>query len=216
MIDSKPSATRASWDANGKLCWYIGHSPDHYRCMCCYLPQTRSEVHSDTIIFFPKQVPFPSITTDDFIWQATSDIITLLTHPPPSSTVPSLELGDSTKNALLQVATILNWNPLNDTVMEQQHCVTTAAAAALSHQSLSLPTPSNSSPFLVTKPASSISKNFPSSSSLSLDQFARVLKQRQSPQRPPPQKYPSPLSSFKSQAARFFFLPSIFFNHHHQ
>ena len=43
---------------------------------------------------------------DDFLKQAATDIISLLTTP-PSTTNPSLQAGDTTKNALLKIAKIL-------------------------------------------------------------------------------------------------------------
>lgn len=39
--------------------------------------------------------------------QAATDIISILTAP-PSTTVPSLQAGDPTRNALLEIATVLN------------------------------------------------------------------------------------------------------------
>ena len=56
--------------------------------------------------FFPKQMPFPTINLDVFLRQAATDIISLLTNP-VSTTTLSLQAGDETKNALLQLATIL-------------------------------------------------------------------------------------------------------------
>ena len=49
--------------------------------------------------------------------QSAQDIITLLTTPPPL-TVPSLQAGDTTRNASLQLATILNSNPLIETTIK--------------------------------------------------------------------------------------------------
>ena len=60
----------------------------------------------DTVTFSPKVVPFPKISTDDFLRQAATDIITILTEP-PSSTYPTLEAGDSTHNTLLKIAETL-------------------------------------------------------------------------------------------------------------
>ena len=47
------------------------------------------------------------MTTDDFLRQATNDIIHILTKP-PNTTFPTLKAGDPTRNALLEVATLLN------------------------------------------------------------------------------------------------------------
>ena len=106
VIHSKPEK-RASWDPNGREGWYIGPSPHHYRCMKCFVPRTRTEINADTLIFIPKKINFPEVTAEDFLKQAASDIITILTTP-QSSPIPSLEAGNKTKNALLQLAQILN------------------------------------------------------------------------------------------------------------
>ena len=60
----------------------------------------------DTVTFSPTVVPFPKVSTDDFLRQAATDIITILTEP-PSSTTPTLEAGDGTRNALLKIAETL-------------------------------------------------------------------------------------------------------------
>ena len=59
LVHSKPD-NRASWDPNGKEGWYIGPSPNHYRCMKCFMPSARSEIHADTIVFFSEADPIPS------------------------------------------------------------------------------------------------------------------------------------------------------------
>ena len=71
-----------------------------------FFPSTRAERDVDTVTFFPTVVPFPKVSTDDFLRQAATDIITILTEP-PSSTTPTLEAGDSTRNALLKIAKTL-------------------------------------------------------------------------------------------------------------
>ena len=86
VIHTKPS-NRASWDLNGKIGFYTGPAPNHYRCMTCYIPSTRTEIVTDTLIFIPHTIPIPTITIDNFLTQAASDIITLLTYPP--SNIPS-------------------------------------------------------------------------------------------------------------------------------
>ena len=79
---------------------------NHCRCVKCYFPRTRSVRDCDTVAFFPTTVPFPEIKLDDFLRQAASDIITILTQP-PSTTTPSLQAGDPVRNALTTLATQL-------------------------------------------------------------------------------------------------------------
>ena len=95
----KPDA-RGSWELNGEQGWYIGPALDHYRCVTIYFPKTRAPRICDTVTFLPTVVPFPEVKITDFLRQAASDIIDILTHP-PSTTTPSLEAGDPTLNALL-------------------------------------------------------------------------------------------------------------------
>lgn len=52
VIHSNPEQ-RASWDPHGKVGWYIGPSPNHYRCMKCFFPQTCTEIDTDTLVFIP-------------------------------------------------------------------------------------------------------------------------------------------------------------------
>lgn len=96
---------RGSWSYHAVDGWYIGPAPDHYRCVQCYIPSTRSVRISDTVTFFPKVVPFPSVTLDDFLRQATSDILFILQNPP---SIPSLTCGDDTKNAIVQIAKLFH------------------------------------------------------------------------------------------------------------
>lgn len=61
----------------------------------------------NTVSFFLASIPFPVIKIDDYLRQAASDIITILTSS-PSTTVPTLNAGDKACNALLEIVTILN------------------------------------------------------------------------------------------------------------
>ena len=100
------SGKRGTWELNGEVGWYVGPSMQHYRCVECYFPRTKQVRTCDTVTFFPTNVPFPKVTLVDFLKQAATDIVTILTHP-PSTTTPSLEAGDPIRNALLTLATQL-------------------------------------------------------------------------------------------------------------
>ena len=52
---------------------------------------------------FPKQIDFIVVKIDDFITKSAEDIIEIIANP-PAPTIPSLEAGDETKNALLILA----------------------------------------------------------------------------------------------------------------
>ena len=55
VIQLKPD-NRPSWGSRGKEGWYIGPSPDHYRCVKCFIPLTRAEINADTVTFLPKTI----------------------------------------------------------------------------------------------------------------------------------------------------------------
>ena len=79
-----------------------------YRCIKCYFPSTRSERDCDIVTFFPNVVPFPKVTTDDFLRQAATDIVSILSQSSSKTNIPSLEAGDTTRNAILKLAKLLN------------------------------------------------------------------------------------------------------------
>jgi hypothetical protein len=83
---------------------------EHYRCVKCYFPSSGRERDVDTLEFFPKTIPFPKVTTDDYLRQAATDIISILTTKP--AIIPSLAYGDDTKNALFKIATLLGRSTL--------------------------------------------------------------------------------------------------------
>ena len=98
---------RATWEHNSVEGWSIGPSFNHYRCIKCYFPNTRCERDCDTITFIPHAIPFPQVTIDYFLRQATNDIISILTKSHNLS-IPTMEAGDKTRNAILKLATLLN------------------------------------------------------------------------------------------------------------
>ena len=104
VVHSKP-AKRASWAFHGVEGWYIGPSPEHYRCVKCYLPSTKSEVSCDTVSFIPSYVPIPETTIDDHIKKTMHDLVQLLyskTHLFPGQT------STTSKQALIKIAQLLN------------------------------------------------------------------------------------------------------------
>ena len=78
----------------------------HYRCVQFYFPRTITTRNCDTVTFFPKNVPFPEIKSEDFLHQAVKDIVTILTLP-HFTTTQSFEAGDPARNTLLTLATKL-------------------------------------------------------------------------------------------------------------
>lgn len=106
VLHKKP-ADRGTWAPNGDDGWAIGPSPEHYRCLKYFITKTRVVRDTDTLEFFPREIPYSKVTLDDFLRQSATDLITLLTSPSANTTI-SLEGGDTTRNALLKLAKILN------------------------------------------------------------------------------------------------------------
>ena len=227
LVHHKPSH-RHSWDPHGQEGFYIGPSLHHYRCVKCFIPSSRAEVNSDTVAFFPHDIPFPEVKIDDFLRQAATDIITILTHPPPT-TVPSLQAGDSTKNAILELASILNRADNISTRLEEQRKVSLTAARQLRPSPSSAPSPkvaTPTTPFSTPRslPASSVPKPQPQPTlspvqsqrlKTILTSFFTALSQKipfSAPTRPSqvPQSH-----SYKHRAATALLAHHIFTPHHH-
>ena len=212
IVHAKPG-NRGSWDLNGKDGWYIGPSLNHYRCMRCFLPSSRSEVDSDTLAFFPHSLPFPKVSTDDFLRQAAMDIVTILTNPTETTLTPTLAAGDETHNALLQLANLLNRNVLPPSKYEPLHTRTAAAAANLQKSNVSVKQSRNFStpkePFhnhLQGKFSPSISLPV----KITHDQLARVLDKDLDPPRTRLKAPSTSTPSFRHRAARSLLAQHIF------
>ena len=70
---------RPTWSPNGEEGWTIGPALEHYRCLRCYFPATKSERNVDTVTFIPKMIPFPKLDLDGFLKQSIKDRIKILT-----------------------------------------------------------------------------------------------------------------------------------------
>ena len=104
---------RSSWGFHGLDGWTIGASRDHYRCLRVFIPETNAEIDCDTLDFFPHSTPIPKFTLDEYLKQATEDLIILLKTKlkkknPLHKINFNIQAGDETYNALYTLATILN------------------------------------------------------------------------------------------------------------
>ena len=101
--------TRTPFGEHGVVGWYIGPSPEHYRCWKVYIPGTLQERDVLKADFFPSKVSFPTFTHDDFLKQTAEDMYSLLSTPPSTSNAPNspLSFGTPVLNALAKVADIL-------------------------------------------------------------------------------------------------------------
>ena len=68
------ATTRTSFGQHGKVGWYIGPSPEHYRCYRCYFPDTQQERDVLKVDFFPEKIPFPTFTNSTYLRQTAEDI----------------------------------------------------------------------------------------------------------------------------------------------
>ena len=99
--------------------------------MRCFIPQKRSEINVDILVFIPHIISIRSTTVEDFFRQVTSNSVNVLTHR-PKSTETILQLGDVIINSLLQVTNLLSSTQVTSTVIIQNQYQLTAAVAHLS------------------------------------------------------------------------------------
>ena len=104
IVHEKPG-NYTSWGHYGTPSWYIDTSLYHYRCMQCYMPATGIVRITDTLQYIPKTFALPTTTTEEHLQLAIGDIITITKDPP--ITLPLLSYGDATKNAINNIAQIL-------------------------------------------------------------------------------------------------------------
>ena len=84
----------------------MGPSFEHYRCVKIYVPETGAVHDADTVQFFPENIQLPETSTEDYLKQASNDILSILRNPP--SSLPYLQAGSETKNAIAKIAQLLN------------------------------------------------------------------------------------------------------------
>jgi hypothetical protein len=84
---------RTTFGAHGKVGWYIGPSPEHYRCYKCYFPETMKERDVLKVDFFPEKIPFPKFTPDDYLKQTAEDMLHLLQASKNSKTTAPNSFG---------------------------------------------------------------------------------------------------------------------------
>ena len=104
-VHIKPNK-RASWAPHSKKGWYIGPAIHHYRNFKCYLPSTNAEVVSDTVDLFAYKMPIPSISHDEYIQQALSDILAVI-QTKSKNNVPSLQYGARINDAIITISSLL-------------------------------------------------------------------------------------------------------------
>jgi hypothetical protein len=89
----KKASVRDSWAYHGVEGWTIGPSTEHYRCIKCFMPETRAEIDPDTIKLIQCKIPIPTFTDKEVIAQAILDIVHLL-QKPSNHNIPAFMKGD--------------------------------------------------------------------------------------------------------------------------
>ena len=115
-IAHEKSSQHGTWAPHGQPGWYVGATPEHYRCYQIYIPKTQGTRICDTVEFFPTHCKMPKVSAHDAAIYAANDLITALTKPQPPNSF--ISIGDDQMVALQQLATIfqraVTKNPTSD------------------------------------------------------------------------------------------------------
>ena len=76
----------------------------HYRCYQAWVPETRAEQTSSTLVWLPKWVPIPHTSSQNRAIEAAEELIHALNNPEPSS--PLAPITDKQQKAMKQLAEI--------------------------------------------------------------------------------------------------------------
>ena len=105
VVAQSAADTRASFSPHGRVGWYIGPAPEHYRCHHIYF------VECDVLKmgFSPKKTPFPAVSLTNCLGKQhrTCSIYFNIQHP-TSKQSSLLSFGSPIHNAFTEVATILD------------------------------------------------------------------------------------------------------------
>ena len=69
---------RGTWAPHAVKGWYIGASPEHYRCHRIMTKETRAERIAETVFFKHKYITNPTVTSEDKVFKAIRDLAQLL------------------------------------------------------------------------------------------------------------------------------------------
>ena len=96
--------TRNSWAPHGAKEWYVGFSPDHYRCFDVWCSNTRRICQVETVYFFPRNHLHPRLYPHETATRAAQELTVALCHPHPASTIT--QFGVDQQNALQKLGEI--------------------------------------------------------------------------------------------------------------
>jgi hypothetical protein len=80
-----------SWGTHAIEGHYIGPALEHYRCYQVYIPSTRAERITDTLVWLPKKIPMPGASSTDIIATCLTDILAALETPSPNAPINPLQ-----------------------------------------------------------------------------------------------------------------------------
>jgi hypothetical protein len=103
-----PKTRHETWAPHAVNGWYIGPALDHYRCHMGYIPETKSEHITDTLVWCPKHVVMPTASSTERAIAAAHDLTQALLHPSPATTITPF--SDSQLAALTQLASLFTYS----------------------------------------------------------------------------------------------------------
>ena len=105
LVHEKPD-NRKTWDPHALDGWYLGPSLEHYRNYRVYIRKTQAERITDTLSWFPENLPLPTPTSEEIIVANLKDVVTELRSP----TAPTYinDMSNKKKQELVQIATMLS------------------------------------------------------------------------------------------------------------
>ena len=86
--------------------WYVGGSPEHYRCFDIWCPDTRQVRQVETVRFFPHDHVLPGLSPHENITRSIHELISALKHPHPAS--PTATFGNEQTKAIIQLSKIVH------------------------------------------------------------------------------------------------------------
>ena len=103
LIHETPQQRR-TLDFHGKEGWYIGTAPLHYRCYRIFVPETRGELITKTVQFFPHNGAMPAMSPTNASTYTAKRLSDALANPAPAA--PFSRFGAQTLDAIRQLADI--------------------------------------------------------------------------------------------------------------
>ena len=88
IIHKKPGDI-VTWDLQGTKVWYIGGTPEHYRCWTIYVTKMEAEGVSDTVDFYPQQFQLVTLSPNSLSIKSATEITNALKNPLMASPFPS-------------------------------------------------------------------------------------------------------------------------------